>query len=105
MINNIYLIAEIGINHNGDLKIAKKLIDNAKEANFDSVKFQKRTIDKVYSKEALDAKRESPWGTTNREQKEGLEFNYEELVSFDEKIPLADGAKDVYKKEGLIYYK
>jgi N-acetylneuraminate synthase len=83
MINNIYLIAEIGINHNGDLKIAKKLIDNAKEANFDSVKFQKRTIDKVYSKEALDAKRESPWGTTNREQKEGLEFSYEEYKEID----------------------
>lgn len=83
MINNIYLIAEIGINHNGDLKIAKKLIDNAKEANFDSVKFQKRTIDKVYSKEALDAKRESPWGTTNREQKEGLEFSYEEYQEID----------------------
>jgi N-acetylneuraminate synthase len=83
MINNIYLIAEIGINHNGDLKIAKKLIDNAKEANFDSVKFQKRTIDKVYSKEALDAKRESPWGVTNREQKEGLEFSYEEYKEID----------------------
>ena len=83
MINNIYLIAEIGINHNGDLKIAKKLIDNAKEANFDSVKFQKRTIDKVYSKEALDAKRESPWGATNREQKEGLEFSYEEYKEID----------------------
>jgi N-acetylneuraminate synthase len=83
MINNIYLIAEIGINHNGDLKIAKKLIDNAKEANFDSVKFQKRTIDKVYSKKALDEKRESPWGTTNREQKEGLEFSYEEYKEID----------------------
>ena len=70
MINNIYLIAEIGINHNGDLEIAKKLIDNAKASNFDAVKFQKRTLDKVYSKEALDAKRESPWGTTNREQKQ-----------------------------------
>ena len=83
MINNIYLIAEIGINHNGDLKIAKKLIDNAKEANFDSVKFQKRTIDKVYSKKALDETRESPWGTTNREQKEGLEFSYEEYKEID----------------------
>ena len=83
MIDNIYLIAEIGINHNGDLKIAKKLIDNAKEANFDSVKFQKRNIDKVFTKEALDAKRESPWGTTNREQKEGLEFSYEEYKEID----------------------
>ena len=83
MINNIYLIAEIGINHNGDLKITKKLIDNAKEANFDAVKFQKRTINKVYSKEALDAKRESPWGTTNREQKEGLELSENEYEEID----------------------
>lgn len=84
MINNIYLIAEIGINHNGDLNIAKKLIDNAKEANFDAVKFQKRTINKVYTKEALDVYRESPWGTTNREQKEGLELKYEDYKEIDE---------------------
>lgn len=83
MINNIYLIAEIGINHNGDLEIAKKLIDNAKTANFDAVKFQKRTLDKVYTKEALDAKRESPWGKTNREQKEGLEFSEDDYKNID----------------------
>jgi N-acetylneuraminate synthase len=83
MINNIYLIAEIGINHNGDLNIAKKLIDNAKDANFDSVKFQKRTIEKVYSKEVLDSARESPWGNTNRQQKEGLEFGLEEYQEID----------------------
>jgi N-acetylneuraminate synthase len=83
MINNIYLIAEIGINHNGDLEIAKKLIDNAKDAKFDAVKFQKRTIEKVYTKEALDALRESPWGTTNRQQKEALEFNLEEYEEID----------------------
>ena len=84
MINNIYLIAEIGINHNGDIEIAKKLIDNAKDSNFDAVKFQKRTLDKVHSKEALDAKRESPWGTTNREQKQGLEFSEDEYKIIDE---------------------
>lgn len=83
MIGNIFLIAEIGINHNGDLDIAKKLIDNAKLANFDAVKFQKRNIDIVYSKEILDIPRESPWGTTTREQKEGLEFNYEEYQEID----------------------
>ena len=60
MINNIYLIAEIGINHNGNLDVAKKLIDNAKESNFDAVKFQKRTIDIVYDKKTLDTPRESP---------------------------------------------
>tara|TARA_B110000003_G_C16613394_1_gene520333 strand:+ start:240 stop:1082 length:843 start_codon:yes stop_codon:yes gene_type:complete len=84
MINNIYLIAEIGINHNGDIEIAKKLIDNAKDSYFDAVKFQKRTLDKVYSKEALDAKRESPWGTTNREQKQGLEFSEDDYKIIDE---------------------
>ena len=70
----IFLIAEIGINHNGDINIAKKLIDSAKLSGFDAVKFQKRTIEKVYSEEALNAPRESPWGKTNREQKIGLEF-------------------------------
>jgi N-acetylneuraminate synthase len=83
MIGNIFLIAEIGINHNGDLDIAKKLMDNAKLANFDAVKFQKRTVDVVYSKEILDIPRESPWGTTTREQKEGLEFSYEEYQEID----------------------
>ena len=83
MINNIYLIAEIGINHNGDLKIVKKLIDNAKDAKFDSVKFQKRTIEKVYTKKDLDASRESPWGTTNGQQKKALEFGLEEYREID----------------------
>ena len=75
---SIFIIAEIGINHNGDLKIAKQLIDVAKDAGCDAVKFQKRTIDLVYAKELLDSCRESPWGTTQRAQKEGLEFNAEE---------------------------
>ena len=68
---SIFVIAEIGINHNGDLSIAKELIDVAADAGADAVKFQKRTIDLVYSKEMLDGPRESPWGTTQREQKEG----------------------------------
>jgi len=78
-----FLIAEIGINHNGDIKLAKKLIETAKNAGFDSVKFQKRTIDIVYSAEILDQKRESPWGTTQREQKEGLEFSYDKYLEID----------------------
>ena len=84
-----YLIAEIGINHNGDLEVAKKLISNAKEANFDAVKFQKRDIELVYSKEILDAPRESPWGTTQRDQKKGLEFEekeYDEINNFCKSI-------------------
>lgn len=72
----LFLIAEIGINHNGDLELAKVLIDAAAEAGFDAVKFQKRTVDVVYSQEFLDHERESPWGTTQREQKEGLEFGH-----------------------------
>ena len=80
----IFLIAEIGINHNGDLKIAKELIDYAKEADFDAVKFQKRDIDSVYTKEYLDSARESPWGSTQRDQKEGLEFNENEYQEINE---------------------
>lgn len=78
-----YIIAEIGINHNGDIKIAKKLIDAAVVAGCDAVKFQKRTVNEVYSKEVLDGPRESPWGTTQREQKEGLEFGEEEYNEID----------------------
>ncbi len=80
-----FLIAEIGINHNGDIKIAKQLIDNAVDANFDAVKFQKRDIEKVYSKELLDSFRESPWGKTQRDQKIGLEFDknaYDEINEY-----------------------
>lgn len=79
---SIFVIAEIGINHNGSLDIAKQLIDAAKDAGADAVKFQKRTIDLVYTKDLLDSERESPWGTTQRQQKEGLEFtvdNYREI--------------------------
>jgi N-acetylneuraminate synthase len=74
----VFIVAEIGINHNGDINIAKKLIDMAKRTGCDAVKFQKRTIEKVYSKEILNTPRESPWGTTTREQKLGLEFNKKE---------------------------
>ncbi len=78
-----FLIAEIGINHNGDLSIAKQIIDYASDANFDAVKFQKRTVEKVYSKKLLDSPRESPWGTTQREQKNGLEFGDAEYKEID----------------------
>ena len=68
-LNNLFLIAEIGINHNGDIKLAKKLIDEAAGGDFDAVKFQKRTVNLVYDKEFLDSYRESPWGSTQRDQK------------------------------------
>ncbi len=75
---SVVIIAEIGINHNGDINIAKKLIDSAIFAGADAVKFQKRTVEKVYSKEDMDKYRESPWGTTVRDQKLGLEFGKKE---------------------------
>lgn len=78
-----FIIAEIGINHNGDLTLAKKLIDAAVVAGCDAVKFQKRTVDKVYTKEYLDSPRKSPWGETQRAQKEGLEFGKEEYDEID----------------------
>ena len=78
-----FIIGEIGINHNGDIDIAKKLIDMAKKSGCDAVKFQKRTIDKVYLKEILETPRESPWGKTTREQKLGLEFEKEEFDIID----------------------
>ena len=83
--NRPFLIAEIGINHNGSLEIAKKLIDIAKESGFNAVKFQKRTIEHVYSKEVLDIPRESPWGSTTKDQKFGLEFErkeYDEINNY-----------------------
>ncbi len=78
-----FLIAEIGINHNGDINIAKQLIKSAKDCGFDAVKFQKRTINIVYDEKTLDAPRESPWGTTTREQKLGLEFEKKEYDEID----------------------
>jgi N-acetylneuraminate synthase len=80
---SIFIIAEIGINHNGDLSIFKELVDVAAEAGCNAVKLQKRDIDLVYSKEFLDAKRDSPWGTTQRDQKCGLEFDKSEYDEID----------------------
>ena len=81
---SIYITAEIGINHNGDKEIAKELIKGAKYAGANAVKFQKRTIDLVYTKEELEKHRESPWGTTFEEQKNGLEFKFEDYKEIDE---------------------
>ena len=80
---SIFIIGEIGINHNGDLEIAKELIDVAADAGADAVKFQKRTIDLVYTQDFLDGPRESSWGTTQREQKEGLEFGLDDYTEID----------------------
>jgi N-acetylneuraminate synthase len=78
-----FIVGEIGINHNGDVAIAKKLIDYAVQFGFDAVKFQKRTIDVVYTAEDLDRPRESPFGTTNRALKAALEFGQDEYTEID----------------------
>ena len=79
----VFIVAEIGINHNGDVELVKKMIDVAKSAGCDAVKFQKRTVEKVYSKEVLDSPRDSPWGKTTREQKLGIEFGSREYDEID----------------------
>ena len=80
---SIFIIAEIGINHNGDIAICKDLIDLAVESGCNAVKLQKRDIDVVYKKEFLDSPRESPWGITQRDQKMGLEFGEKEYKEID----------------------
>ena len=79
-----FITAEIGINHNGSMKIAKELIDVASTAGCDAVKFQKRNVEKVYSKKVLDSYRERMWGTTTREQKFGLEFSEKQYSEIDQ---------------------
>lgn len=106
---HVFVIAEVGINHNGDLGIAKKLIEWASLAGCDAVKFQKRTIDKVYTKEYLDSYRESPWGTTQRAQKEGLEFGkaeYDEIDRYCKSMGIAwfASAWDLEAQEFLRQY-
>ena len=104
-----YLIAEIGINHNGDINIAKQLIKSAKDCGFDAVKFQKRTIDIVYDEKTLDTPRESPWGKTTRDQKLGLEFEkqqYDEIDSYCKEVNIEwfGSAWDIKSLEFLNNY-
>jgi len=80
---SIFIIAEIGINHNGDMSICKKLIDAAVESGCNAVKLQKRDINKVYTQEFLDSPRESPWGVTQREQKSWLELDIDKYKEID----------------------
>lgn len=105
-IKPIFITAEIGINHNGDMSICKQLIDVAVDAGCDAVKFQKRDIDQVYTEEFLASHRDSPWGTTQREQKEGLEFDlkqYEEIDQYckNKKIEWFASAWDLKSQEFL----
>ena len=82
-ISPTYMIAEIGINHNGDLEIAKKLIDEAVKAGFDAVKFQKRTVKIVFTPEELARPRDSVFGNTNGDLKFGLEFDRSDFIEID----------------------
>ena len=91
---NTFIISELGINHNGDMDIAKKLIDVSKESGADAVKFQKRDIDLVYSEEQLKKPRTSPFGKTEKDQKEGLEFGEKEYDEID----------DYCKKKNIIWF-
>lgn len=106
---HVFVIAEIGINHNGDVGLARQLIELAHGAGCDAVKFQKRTVDVVYSEELLDSPRESPWGTTQRDQKEGLEFGvaeYDEIDAYCRElgIPWFASAWDVASQRFLRRY-
>ncbi len=78
-----FVVAEIGINHNGDLGLARRLIDAAVDAGCDAVKFQKRTVDVVYTRQELARPRENPFGPTNGDLKRGLEFGGEEFREID----------------------
>ena len=105
----VFIIAEIGINHNGDLNIAKQLIEMAKHCGCDAVKFQKRSIDIVYTPELLASPRKSPWGDTQRAQKEGLEFGkkeYDEIDAYCKSldIPWFASAWDVESQKFLQQY-
>jgi len=89
-----FFTAEIGINHNGDVDIAKKLIDAAMLAGCNAVKFQKRTIEVVYSPKELDQPRENPFGPTNRDLKRSLEFGKREYEEIDRYC----------KEKGIMWY-
>lgn len=89
-----FVVAEIGINHNGDLEITKKLIDAAMHAGCDAVKFQKRTIEVVYTPEELARPRPNPFGSTNGDLKRGLEFGYEEYAEINQYC----------REKGILWY-
>ena len=79
----VFIIAELGTNHMGDIKIAKKLIDAAVFAGCDAVKLQKKNVEKIYTKEFLDSSIESPWGGTQRDMRRRREFNDKQFKQID----------------------
>ena len=105
---DFYIIAEIGINHNGSLTIAKDLIDVAINCGCNAVKFQKRTVEQVYSKETLEIPRESPWGKTTGDQKKGLELSLDDYDKINEycknKIDWFASCWDIQSQEDMKRY-
>jgi len=111
----VYAIAEIGINHNGSLESAFKLIDAASLAGFNAVKFQKRNVEIVYSSEELSTERESVFGKTNGDLKRGLEFGSQEYSLIAERCstvgidwfasPWDETSVDFLEKMNVIAYK
>ena len=103
-----YIVAEIGINHNGSLTIAKDLIDVAINCGCNAVKFQKRTVEQVYSKETLEIPRESPWGKTTGDQKKGLELSLDDYDKINEycknKIDWFASCWDIQSQEDMKPY-
>jgi N-acetylneuraminate synthase len=79
----VFIIGEIGTNHAGDIKIAKKIIDAAVAAGFDAIKFQKKNVEKIYTNKFLDSYLESPWGTTQREMRLYREFSNKQFNEID----------------------
>ena len=106
---SIFIIAEIGINHNGDMSVCKDLIKAAVDSGCNAVKFQKRDIDSVYTQEFLNSDRKSPWGKTQREQKAGLEFeksDYDEINKYCKSLGIAwfASAWDLKSQEFLLQF-
>jgi N-acetylneuraminate synthase len=110
-----FIVAEIGINHNGDIDLAKRLISVALAAGCDAVKFQKRSVEVVYTPEELAKPRENPFGPTNRDLKYGLEFEqeeYEEIAAFCKSLkmlwfasPWDEGSVDFLERFNIPVYK
>src|SRR5581483_4136689 len=110
-----FIVAEIGINHNGDVDFAKRLISVALAAGCDAIKFQKRTVEVVYSQEELAKPRENPFGPTNGDLKYGLEFGqeeYEEIDAFCKSVkmlwfasPWDEGSVDFLERFDIPVYK
>src|SRR5512146_278267 len=106
---SVYIIAEIGINHNGNVGLAKRLIDIAKTAGCDAVKFQKRTVELQCSAEELAKPRETPFGSTNGDYKRAIEFGrkeYDEIDDHCRRVDIAWSAScwDVQALDFIAYY-